>query len=140
MADEHPLSEAAGEEVATGFAIQSKIFLGVGAFLAIMAISYGLLSYEWAGTTMIALASGLVLTVGAYLGWRRPALVVPKGDEAEGPNDPWFPAASAWPFAMAVGLVLVANGLLLGLWLLLPAGAFLAFAIAGFIRQSRYRT
>jgi hypothetical protein len=62
-------------------------------------------------------------------------------DEAQPPGDeePWFPAASGWPFALGIGLFLMANGLLLGLWLLFPAAAFLAYAIAGFIQQSRVR-
>ena len=64
--------------------------------------------------------------------WTRPQQ--PAGDE-----EPWFPAASGWPFALGGALVLVANGLLLGLWLLLPAAALLAYALAGFIQQSRVR-
>ena len=125
-----------------GFAVQARIFAAVGVFLTIVSIGYGALTSEWAGTTMLALTGALVFTIGAYVGWTKP----PHGTsvaEAQGPHEddqPWFPAASGWPFALAVGIVLVANGLLLGVWLFLPAAAFMAFALAGFIRQSRYRS
>jgi len=124
-----------------GFDIQARIFAAIGSFMTLVSVGYGLISREWAGTTMLALASGLAFTVGAYVGWNKP----PGGtsvDEAQHPqeaDEPWFPTASGWPFALALGMVLVANGLLLGLWLLLPAAAFLAYAVAGFVRQSRFR-
>jgi len=91
---------------------------------------------------MLALASGLVLTIGGYVGWQKPVPGPPLDEVTGQPEDeqPWFPTASGWPFALALGIVLVANGLLLGLWLLLPAAAFLGFAVGGFIRQSRLRS
>jgi hypothetical protein len=123
-----------------GFDIQARMFALIGAFLVVVSLVYWFVSYEQAGTVMLSLASALAFTIGAYLGWKKP----PAGtsvDEQEraGAEEPWFPHASGWPFALAAALVLVANGLLLGLWLLLPASAFLAYAIAGFIQQSRVR-
>jgi hypothetical protein len=127
------------EDESPGFDIQARLFAGVGAFMLVISGVYWFLSYERAGTVMLVMAGGLALMISAYLGWKKP----PRGtsvDEAEHEDDePWFPHASGWPFALGAGLVLVANGLLLGLWLLLPAGAFLLYALAGFIQQSRVR-
>jgi hypothetical protein len=138
--DDPERDDAGREDDSPGFDIQARIFAIIGSFLTVVAIGYGFLTYEWAGTVMLSLASALSFTIGGYLGWKKP----PHGtavDDAEPPGEeePWFPAASGWPFALGAGVVLVGNGLLLGLWLLLPAGAFLAYAIAGFIQQSRVR-
>jgi hypothetical protein len=123
-----------------GFAIQAVMFALIGGFLVAVAAVYWFLTYEDAGSVMLALSGALALTVAAYLGWRKPAHRVPPAGTAEPPDEePWFPAASGWPFALGIGFVLVANGLLLGLWLLLPAAAFLTYALAGFIQQSRVR-
>jgi hypothetical protein len=123
-----------------GFDIQARMFALIGGFLLFISILYWFLSYEEAGTVMLALSGALALTVSGYLGWTKPShrTSVDQADPASD-EEPWFPAASGWPFALGIGLVLVANGLLLGLWLLLPAAAFLAYALAGFIQQSRVR-
>lgn len=142
MPDDASRDDAGREDDSPGFDIQARIFAFVGVFLTVISIVYGWLSEEWAGTVMLALASGLVFTIGAYVGWNKPG-GHPEVDEAQREDtddQPWFPTASGWPFALAVGIVLVANGLLLGLWLFLPASAFLAYALSGFIRQSRQRS
>jgi hypothetical protein len=36
-------------------------------------------------------------------------------------------------------MALIVNGLLLGRWLVIPASVFLAWSIAGLIRQGRHR-
>jgi len=134
------------EDDSPGFDVQARIFAGLGAFLSAVSIFYGFLTYEWAGTTMLALTSGLMFTIGAYVGWQKPgggtsvddAEPVPAGPGSEA-AEPWFPAASVWPFAVGLALVLVGNGLLLGTWLLLPAAALLVFALGGFVVQARRR-
>ena len=139
--DDPSRDDAGREDDSPGFDIQARIFAILGIFLTGISLLYGFLTYEWAGTVMLTLTSGLTFTIGGYLGWKKP----PPGtnvDEAEpghGDEEPWFPAASGWPFALGGAVVLVGNGLLLGLWLLLPASALLAYAIAGFVQQSRVR-
>lgn len=124
-----------------GFAIQARIFSAIGLWLAAVSVGYGFLTYEWAGTTMLTVASLLAFTIGAYVGWKGPTAHV-TSDEVEpahGDEEPWFPAVSGWPIVLALGIVLVANGLLLGAWLLAPAAAVTTFAIGGFVVQSRVR-
>ncbi len=123
-----------------GFDVQARIFTGIGVFMTVVSIVYGFISYEWAGTVMLSLSSGLAFLTGAYLGWRKPAHESTFTEPGNEPDDePWFPTASIWPFAVGAGAALVANGLLLGTWLLAPSVVVLAYAVAGFVLQSRRR-
>jgi hypothetical protein len=139
--DDPARDDAGRDDDSPGFDIQARLFAFVGTFQLVISAVYWFLTYEDAGSVMLLLAGALGLAVAGYLGWKKPPRSAsvdeaePSGEEEE----PWFPAASGWPFALGIGMVLVANGLLLGLWLLLPAGAFLLYAIGGFILQSRVR-
>jgi hypothetical protein len=131
--------DAGWADESTGFDIQTQMFTFLGVFLTVASLVYGFWTKEAAGATLLALASGMAFTTGAYIGWRRPlpgaGVDRPQHDEVE----PWFPDASIWPFAMGAGLALVGNGLLLGTWLLLPAAIFLLYTLTGFIVQTRRR-
>ena len=56
-----------------GFDIQARMFAGIGAFMFLLAIVYWFVSYEAAGTTMLALAGGLTMLTAVYLGLQRAA-------------------------------------------------------------------
>jgi hypothetical protein len=129
-----------GADEAKAFTVQARVFGGLAVFLVAVSIGYGIWTKEYAGTVLLLLTGALTGLCGAYLGWRRrePPGGDGAGDDA-GDDEPWFPAGSIWPFAVGVGAALVGNGLLLGLWLLLPAGVALAAAIGGFAAQSRRR-
>lgn len=128
--------DAEGADERRAFVIQTRVFTLVGMFFFVVSVGYGVWTQEPAGSAMLALAGGLATVTAAYLGWPRKAT-----DEAGAADDaPWFPEASIWPFAVAAAAFLVANGLLLGLWLLLPAGLVMFFAVAGFVTQSRRRS
>jgi hypothetical protein len=51
----------------------------------------------------------------------------------------YLPHASAWPFAIGLGGATVANGLVLGLWVIVPGVALMVLGIGGFVRQTRRR-
>ena len=125
-----------------GWRVQATIFAGIAVFMAVIGSIYWFMSYEAAGTTFLALASGMSLMTAVFLGWPRRG----DPDEVERPepgHDPhdgvWFPEASIWPFAVAAGMVLVGNGLLLGRWMLIPAAVFLLWSLVGMVRQGRRR-
>ncbi|MBI2710159.1 MAG: cytochrome c oxidase subunit 4 [Actinobacteria bacterium] len=123
-----------------GFVVQARLFGGLGLFLAGISVFYGVLSQEYAGTTFLALTSALALMIAAYQGsHRRRAASSHEPEPGHASEDEWSPAASIWPFAIAAAVTLVANGFLLGRWLLLPSLVFLAYALAGFAGQSRWR-
>ncbi len=132
------------EAAHAGWGTQARLFGGVAAFVALIGLVYWFVSYETAGTTLLALTAGLALMTALYVGWPRRGgqahADAPAPEPGHDPHDGvWFPAASIWPFAIGAGMVLVGNGLLLGRWLLIPAGVFLAWALAGMIRQGRHR-
>ena len=131
----------ADEPGSAGWRLQAKVFGGIAAFIAVIAVVYWFVSYEHAGTTFLGLAAVMVMITGAYVAFPRKA--VPDTGDHEPGHDPhdgvWFPEASIWPFAIGAGMVLVANGLLIGIWLLIPAVIFLGWALAGMIRQGRRR-
>ena len=130
-----------------GWSLQSRLFGAVAAFVAFIGVVYWFMSYESAGTTLLALTAGLALLTAAYVGWpRRSDHLTDDADDTDEPepgHDPhdgvWFPEASIWPVAVAAAMVMVANGLLLGRWLLIPAGVFLVWSLAGMVRQGRHR-
>ena len=106
----------------------ARIFAAIALWMTLIAIVYGLLTYEWAGTTMLAVAGLLAFTIAAYVGWKGPSGGTPVADEEpdHDEEEPWFPVASGWPITLALGLVLFGNGLLLGQWLVAPAIAIIA--------------
>jgi hypothetical protein len=127
-----------------GFVFQARMFTGIGVFMFVISIVYGFISKEAAGITMLVLAGGLATLTAAYIGVHEPRADLSVDDAIEagtaGDEEPWFPHASVWPFTVGLGAFLVGNGLLLGLWLVLPAAVVLGGAIIGFTRQSRQRS
>ena len=145
VAEEEAERDDAGRFDETGQAgrgLQGRLFGGVGVFIVVIGLLYWFVSYEHAGSTLLALAAVLALMTAAYVAWPRKAHEV-DGPEPEPGHDPhdgvWFPQASIWPFAIGAAMALIVNGLLLGRWLVIPASVFLAWSIAGLIRQGRHR-
>jgi Cytochrome c oxidase subunit IV len=122
-----------------------RLFLAVGTGLAFLAVVYAATAYEEAGIVLLFLAAALSLWCGIYL-WlqMRPAAVAAAADDAavalaEGEEAHYLPHASVWPFAIGLGAATIANGLVLGTWVVVPGLAILAIGIGGWIAQSRRR-
>jgi hypothetical protein len=124
--------------------VPRRIFLAIGGFVLFMAVLYWFTSYEDAGSVLLALASALALWFGIYL-WlqqRRAAQARARGDEADAAlheGAPYLPTASAWPFAIGLGAATIANGLVLGIWVIVPGALLFALGIGGFVHQTRHR-
>jgi len=118
--------------------VQWRIFLGIAAFVALIGAIYWFMTYEDAGTTLLALTSGLAAFFGGYLllqDRKRPPAAAAADAEAEH----YLPDSSLWPFGIGVGVFLAFNGLILGLPWTLPGVVLVATSIGGFARQSRHR-
>lgn len=136
-----------------------RVFLAIGTFLAAVGALYWSTAYEESGTVMLLLAAGLATWIAAYL-WlhQRTATGAHPTGLAGGPAEAaaatgaappgagkaqddghYLPHASAWPFAIGLGAATVANGLALGLWVIVPGVALLALGVGGFVRQTRHR-
>ena len=126
-----------------------RVFLAIGLFVLVIGVIYWATAYEESGTVMLLLAGGLSLWIGAYLWLRIRTETGPEAAAAAGEAQPghgvaeegehYLPHASAWPFAIGLGAATVANGLVLGLWVIVPGVALMALGIGGFVRQTRRR-
>jgi Cytochrome c oxidase subunit IV len=121
-------------------AVPWRVFLGVAAFVAVLGVLYWFVTYEDAGTTLLALASALGLFFGGYLflqDRRRTGDARPHDEPPA--EEHYLPESSIWPFGIGVGLFLAFNGLILGLAWTLPGAVLVATSVGGFVRQSRQR-
>lgn len=117
--------------------VQWQMFAAVAAFIGVIAIVYWFVSYEDAGTTMLALAAGLAALVGGWL-----FVQDRRSTDADVSNHApvhYLPTSSVWPLAIGVGATLTVNGFVLGLPYAAPGAGVLALAVAGFVAQSRRR-
>ncbi|HYX43509.1 MAG TPA: cytochrome c oxidase subunit 4, partial [Acidimicrobiales bacterium] len=97
--------------------IERRLFLGAAGFFAITASAYWFVTYEDAGTTMLAASVPAFAFVGLWLWFQnRKHGPRPEDDGEARPGDGaedlgYFPASSAWPFVLSAGAVVFANGL-----------------------------
>jgi hypothetical protein len=124
-------------------AVPWRVFLAVGAFVLVVGGIYWGTAYEEGGTVMLIVAGLLSLWIGAYL-WLRSRTPPAGAVEADAGREPeevahYLPHASVWPFAIGLGAATVANGLVLGIWLIVPGALLMVLGIAGFVRQTRRR-
>ena len=115
-----------------------QLFVGMGLFVVVIAIVYWFTSYEDAGSVLLLLAAVLGLWFGAFL-WLQQRRPTPAADaDVEGPAAVYLPHASVWPLVIGLGAASIANGLVLGTWVVVPGLAALGLGIGGFVRQSRH--
>ena len=137
-------------------AVPLRVFLVIGGFVLLMGTIYWVASYEESGVVLLLLAAALSLWVGSYL-WllqRRAGPATVEATQAAGEvlaaegaampgtgieHEHYLPHASVWPFAIGLGAATLANGLVLGLWVIVPGVALMALGIGGFVRQTRRR-
>ena len=123
-------------------ALGSRIFLALTVFFLVLAVVYWFVSdYEWAGSVLLLLSAGLSVVVGGFL-----VLVDRRGGlreelEVADYDDPalFLPHASLRPFWMGLGCILLASGLALGIWLMLPGAILLAIGAIGMVEEGRRR-
>jgi cytochrome c oxidase subunit IV len=120
-----------------------KVFGGAGLFCAVVAVIYWLTSYEEAGTAMLTLAAGALLFVAVYLRIQAPRVGArpadrPDADPADGAGEvAYFPDRSIWPLVMGIGVVVVANAFVFGVWLALVGGLLFFTSVLGYAMEAR---
>ena len=140
-----------------------RFFLRTAAYTAVIAVLYWILSYEWAGSVMlafVAVATGLVVVVfflavqatrcqldsgargvlrrageliGRVVGFSEPR--GPAGSEPLAAGLEPIPLGSVWPLVAAAAASMIGLGLVYGPWLLLPWVALAAVTVWGWITQ-----
>ena len=130
-----------GAPESAGGRVEARIFLGIGLAVLVMCLVYAATSGERAGTTMLLLTAGLGALAGGYLllQARRSAEPAATGGNREVAEEAYLPHASIWPLGVGVGCVVLANGLALGAWALVPGMMLTVASIWGYARQSRRR-
>lgn len=144
VADHEPIGEGhGGSGRVDDRAVPWRVFLAIGGLVTVLAVIYWFTSYEDAGSVLLALSAVLAIWCGTYL-WlqlrqQRRAAGEDVALPAEAEAMPYLPHASVWPFAIGLGGATVLNGLVLGIWVMVPGAALMALGIGGFVRQSRHR-
>ncbi|WP_369179119.1 aa3-type cytochrome oxidase subunit IV [Streptomyces mutabilis] len=120
---------------------EARLFTGVAAFFAVTAAGYGWFSHEPAGTAALTIAFLMASLVAFFLRvqYRKKGLRAQDRADAEvldaaGPLD-FFPPHSPWPATTALGAVVLALGIVYGLWLALIGFGLLALAVFGLVFQ-----
>ena len=100
--------------------VEWRLFAGAAVFAAVVGGIYWFVSYEHAGTTMLAFSGLAFLMVAGYLtvvGRRVGLRPSDRGDADmgdDGDDAVYFPSRSVWPFLTAVGAVVLGFGLVFG--------------------------
>lgn len=120
-----------------GMRVEARMYLVIAGFLAVAFAIYLLASYEWAGTVLLLVGAVMGVFMGGYL--ERQARLRTDPAAVDVHDGDYLPHASIWPFGLGVGALLMANGLALGLWAVLPGAALTAGSVWGFARQTKRR-
>lgn len=117
-----------------------KVTLGAAIFLLGVFVIYWLTSYEYAGSVMLVFGGVAYLLLFSFLllQWRR-RNGIPRAEDRddathqEGAGEvAFFPSASIWPISMGIGFILMAVGLVYGLWYFIMGLFVFLGAIIGF--------
>jgi hypothetical protein len=115
-------------------------------FVGVEAAIYWFTSYEDAGTVLLILGAGMYAILAGYLFVQSRRLAEPRPEDSEdgatAADDTtvgYFPAASVWPAAMALGAVVAALGLVFGFWFFIIAAILFVGAIIGYAVEAQAR-
>jgi hypothetical protein len=122
--------------------VERRVVLGTGLFIVPWAILYWFVSYERAGSLLLAACAVALLGLAAYLlvAFRhRPPRPEdrPDGVPAAEPTELGrFPSRSAWPLVAGAGAVLIGFGLAFTAWVALPGVLILAVSLVGLTAET----
>jgi hypothetical protein len=125
--------------------IEAKLMIILTVFFAAVTVSYWFVSYEHAGTTMLAFSGIFALVPGAYYWWwsrrmhprpeDRNDATLSDGAGALGV----FATDTIWPLVLAAGSTLIAVAFVFGVWLAIPGIGLCLLALVGVTAESRHR-
>ena len=122
--------------------VEWRLFAGAAGFFTATALGYWFITYEDAGTTMLAASVPAFAFVAAWLWFQsRGKGPRPEDDGQAKPSDAagdvgYFPSSSAWPFVLAAGAVVVANGLVFGPPIAVVGALLMAAGVVGYAREA----
>jgi hypothetical protein len=123
---------------------ETRVVVFSSAFVAVIAGIYWFTSYEQAGTVLLGVgATAYAMLSGyMYLQVRRLAGAPRPEDRPDASvNAPaeigYFPAASVWPAALALGAVFITLGLVFGFWFMVIGGIVTIGAVIGYAVEAQ---
>ena len=124
--------------------IEWRLFAGAAGFYVLTAAAYWFITYEDAGTTMLAASVPAFAFVGIWLWFENRHNGPRPEDRPEGsPSDPdaggdvgYYPSSSPWPFVLAAGVVVLANGLVFGASIAALGVLLMVAGIVGYAREA----
>jgi hypothetical protein len=120
----------------------SRIIVGFGAFLIVTGVIYGVVTYEWEGTTLMLIVAGGALLVGAYLisavQRARATVAVASGTGPLGGADAEpHVGPTIWPLVFALSTIGLVVGAVGPHWALVGGGVLFIAAGVGWILDIR---
>jgi hypothetical protein len=123
--------------------VEWRLFAGAGAFFVVTSAAYWFVSYEDAGTTMLATSVLAFAFIGVWLWFQtrgrgpRPEDVAEAGPaEAAGEEIGFFPSASLWPFVLGGGAAVAGVGLVFGPPIFAVGILVMAAGVVGYAREA----
>jgi hypothetical protein len=128
--------------------VETGLVLFGTAFVGLLTAIYWFTSYETAGSILLLVGSLMffLLTGYLFLQARRLRRGPPRPEDtedgtvadAETPVG-YFPQASVWPPALALGAVVIALGLVFGYWFFIVAAILIVGAVIGYAIEAQAR-
>jgi hypothetical protein len=128
--------------------VETGLVLFGTAFVGLLTAIYWFSSYETAGSVLLLVGALMyfLLTGYLFLQARRLRRGTPRPEDVEDgavavaeTRVGYFPAASVWPAALALGAVVVALGLVFGYWFFVVAAILLVGAVIGYAIEAQAR-
>ena len=122
--------------------VEWRLFMGAAVFFTVTATVYWFVSYEHAGSTMLAASVPAFAMIGLWLWFQaRGRDRRPEDDGEARPGDApedlgYFPSSSAWPFVLSGGAVILANGLVFGPPIAVIGLLLMVAGIFGYVREA----
>jgi len=119
--------------------VEGWLFASGVVFYGAVAIIYGVITGEPAGTTALAFTGGLALLVGFYTLFTGRRIGARPEDRKDGEIDEsagelgFFSPTSWWPLAVASAAAVVTLGLVFGWWLVGLGVIFLLLSVVGMV-------
>lgn len=110
----------------------SRIGLGLGTFLIVVGVVYGLVAYEWEGFTEMLTVAGGALLVGVYLtrAVQRARAAIAVGEAGGRDTEPHV-APTIWPLIFALSMIGLVIGAVESRWALAGGGVLLVASLVG---------
>lgn len=118
-----------------------RLFMGAAGFFAVTASVYWFVTYEHAGTAMLAASVPAFAFIGLWLAFQSRKAAPRPEDDGDAPMTAdddlgYFPSSSAWPFVLSAGAVVLANGLVFGAPIAVVGIILMVAGVFGYAREA----